>query len=239
MPVGRHSTGSRTSPAVIALVVGVLVVVAAVAYVLLKGGGTGTTAGENRANGISRETPDFSFEVRKVIVVPTVPGDKTAKTDSDAIAQAVSENLASFYKTAYLDPNNWSTGKYDASWAFFDKTAVPDAKASADSLTLGDGSAYETVMPKPSTTTIKILMGAEGKPDTAAAQVTFGVLATDKSGAQTTVASMGQYFLRPDGKDWTIYAFRIEKSSEAGDQVVGSPSPAPKKPKPSPESSPS
>ena len=213
-----------------------LVVVAAAAYVVLKSGGT--TAGENKDHGISRETPDFSFEVRKVIVVPTVPGDKTAKTDSDAIAQAVSENLASFYKTAYLDPNNWSTGKYETSWAFFEKAALAAAKANADSLTLGDGSAYETVTPKPSTTTVKILMGPEGKPDTAAAQVTFGVLATDKSGAETTIASMGQYFLKPAGKDWSIYAFKIEQSSEAGDHLVGSPAPSPKKTEPSPEASP-
>lgn len=239
MPAGRHSSGSRTSPAVIALIVGALVVVAAVAFVLLKGGSGGTSAGGAKDHGISTQTPNFSFDVRKVVVVPTVSGDKTSKTASDAIAQSVSNDLANFYKTAYLDPNNWSTGKYDSAWQFFDKTALADAKGDAASLTLGNGSAYQSVMPKPSTTTIKILMGAGGKPDTAAAQVTFGVLATDKSGAKTTVASMGQYFLKPAGKDWAIYAFKIKQSSQAGDQVVGSPTPAQKKPKPSPASSPS
>ena len=215
-----------------------LVVVGAVAFTLLKGGSS-SDQGKGKEQGVSTETPDFSFEVRKVEVVPTVTGDKTSKEQAAVVAQPAVDELTTFYKTAYLDPNNWSTGNYDSAWAFFDKTAAAAAKSDADSLTLGDGSGYETVIPKPSTTTVKILMGAGGRPQTVAAQVTFGVLATDSSGAQTTVASMGQYFLKPVGKDWVITAFRIEKSSQAGDQIVGSPAPPTKEPKPSPESSPS
>jgi len=184
------------------------------------------------------ETPDFSFAVRQADVVPTVSGETIGEAEADAIARSVAKDLSSFYKSAYLDPNNWSTGKYGAAWDYFAETALTDAKAEAGSLTLGDGSDYETVLPKPSTTSITILTGPDGKPQTVAAQVTFGVLATESSGAQTTFASMGQYFLRHEGKDWVIFAFKIQKSSESGDQLVGSPSPPPKR-RPSPEASPS
>ena len=215
-----------------------LVVAAAGAYALLKAGSDNVseTGGDH---GMSTETPDFSFEVRQVVLVPTVLGDKTSKAQSDTISQSVADELAAFYKTAYLDPNNWSAGNYDPAWKFFDKTVVADAKTDADSLTLGDGGGYETVTPKPGTTSVKILMGAAGKPETVAAQVTFGVLATDSAGAQTTIASMGEYFLKPVGKEWVIFGFKIEKSSQAGDQIVGSPPPPTEQPKPSPTSSPS
>lgn len=238
MPAGNHASGSRLSPAVIALVVGALVVAAAGALVVFKAAG-GSDPGDGKDHRISADTPDFSFEVRKAVVVPTVTGDRTTKEQANVVAQSVADELANFYKTAYLDPNNWSSGKYEAVWTYFDRAAVADAKSHAESLTLGDGSGYDSVAPKPGTTTVKILMGSDGKPQTVAAQVTFGVLATDGSGAQTTFASMGQYFLKPVGKEWTIFAFKIQKSSQAGDQIVGSPSPPTKKTKPSPESSPS
>lgn len=225
----------------VALIVVVLIAAAAAAYLLLtrdKDSGAGTNTGPGDVE-ISRETPEFDFEVRKVEAVVTEAGDKPNKSADQQVADSVAANLATFYQAAYLDPTNWSQGKYDSAFAFIDKEALPDAKKQADSLTLGDGSSYKEVSPKPGTTSIKILLSPEGKPLTVNAQVTFGVLTTDDAGAQTTVASMGQYFLKPEGKNWKIYAWKIEQTTQEGDQVVGSPSPEPKKKKsPEPEASP-
>lgn len=224
----------------IALIVVVLVAAAAAAYLLLTRdpGSDGTNTGPGDVE-ISRETPEFDFEVRKVEAVVTEAGDKPSKSAGQQVADSVAADLAIFYKAAYLDPNNWSTGKYDSAFAFIDKEALPDAKKQADTLTLGDGSSYDEVTPKPGTTSIKILLSPEGKPLTVNAQVTFGVLTTDETGAQTTVASMGQYFLKPEGKNWKIYAWKIDQTTREGDQIVGSPSPEPKKKKsPEPEVSP-
>lgn len=239
MPRGNHSSDSRKSPAVIAIIVVLLIAAAGGAFFLLKGGKT-TSKGDGGGDAeLSDETPSFDFEVRKVVVVPTVAGDKTSKEQGQAIAKQVSDTLSTFYKATYLDPTHWRDDNYSAAWSFFDKSAVADAKADAASLTLGDGSSYEKVEPKPGTTTVKILMGENGKPLTANAQVTFGVLASTGSGESQTIASMGQYFLKPIGKDWLIFGYKIEQSSEQGDVLVGSPPPSPKKTKPSPKASPS
>ena len=224
----------------IALIVVVLIAAAAAAFLLLadnKDSKDGTASDEVP---VSSGTPEFDFEVRKIEAVTTETGDKPDKTTDQQIADAVSAELSTFYKAAYLDPDNWSQGRYDSAFEFFDEDALPDAKAQADSLTLGDGSSYEEVVPKPSTTSVTILLGPDGKPLTVNARVTFGVLTTDDTGAQTTVASMGQYFLKPQGKHWTIYAWKIEQTTQQGDQVVGKPSPEPKakKESPSPEVSP-
>lgn len=214
----------------------VLIAAAAAAFLFLTRdkGSSGSGGGSGEVE-ISSETPEFAFEVRKVEAVTTEAGDKADRAADQEIAQSVAAELATFYQAAYLDPNNWSSSTYDSAFEFFDKEALPDARQQADTLTLGDGSSYKEVTPKPGTTSVKILLGADGKPLTVNAQVTFGVLTVDDSGAKTTVASMGQYFLRPEGKHWTIYAWKIDKSTQQGDQIVGSPSPEPKKKKESPE----
>jgi len=215
----------------------VLAAGAAAGYFLVKGGKGGHEQAAGDGRGVSNETPDFAFEVLKSNVIPTADGTHVSREQGRETAASVAATLDDFYKSAFLDPANWREGTYDSTWAFFDKQALTDAKADADTLTLGAGGAdYASVMPKPSTTTVKILVDEKGKARTAAAQVTFGALVTDGSGNLTTVASMGQYFLNPDGNGWTIYAFRVQRSDQEGDHDVGSPPPSPKKPKETPSS---
>ena len=199
-----------------------------------KGGDSGSPGAERS---VSAETPEFSFKMNNVYAVPTVAGAKISHAKAQEMAAGVSETMANYFKAAYLDPNNWKNDNYAAAWAFFDKAAVADAKANAASLTLGDGSAYDTVTPKPSTSSVKVLIGDGGKPLTADAQVTFGALATDGSGTETTIANLGHFFLKPSGKDWVIVAYTVKPYTQAGDHYVGSPTPAPKHTKPSPSPS--
>lgn len=201
------------------------------AYFLLSGGKDEADGGGGAAPEVSTETPEFAFEIRKVESIPTVPGAKPDKAGAQPVAEAATEAMNAYYRAAFLDPNNWREDDYASAWSAFDKAALADAKDQADVITLGgDYTDAESVMPKPSTNSVKILLGSNGKPDTVVVQVTFGALVTDPSGEQTTVSNLGQYFLRPEGgKDWKIYAFRIDRKDEPGDQVVGSPSPEPKK----------
>lgn len=200
------------------------------AFVLLSNGGS--DSGDGGGGGgpeISTETPDFAFDMRHFDVVAS---STETKIDHDAMQSAadnVTASLDTYYRSAFLDPSNWREGTYDSAWSAYEKEAVADAKAQADVVTLGDQyTDSESVMPKPSTDSVTILLGPSGKPETAVAQVTFGALVKGPAGP-ITVSTLGHFFLHPEGgKDWKIYAFRLDRGDEPGDHVVGSPSPEPK-----------
>jgi hypothetical protein len=219
------------------VIVAVLLIAGAIgAFVLFRGGNGDTERGNGGPPKVSRETPDFAFDMRFFDAVPSSTDTKVEHDGMQPVAANVTEAMNAYYSSAFLDPDNWSQGNYDAAWSSYDKAAVADAKEQSDVVTLGD--AYtdaESVMPKPSTDSVKILLDPAGKPQTAVAQVTFGALVTGPTGEKTTVSTLGWYFLKPVGaRDWQIYAFRIDRKDEPGDQVVGSPTPAPKKDKASP-----
>lgn len=216
---------------------GLLIVGGAAAYFFLGGSDSDddATPSDNKPE-VSTETPEFAFDMRQFDVISSSTDVKADHEANQPAAEDVTEVMNAYYRAAFLDPNNWREGTYDSAWAAFEKAAVADAKAQADVITLGDGyTDAESVMPKPSTDSVKILLNPGGKPETAVAQVTFGALVTKPGGEQVTVSNLGQFFLRPvEGKDWKIYAFRVDRQDQPGDQVVGSPSPAPKKDKESP-----
>ena len=223
------------------LVLAVLLIAGGIGAFALLGGGSDSGGDGDGGDGgpeVSNETPEFAFDMRFVTVVPSSSDD--AKPDQEAaqpVAENITEAMNAYYRSAFLDPNNWREANYDSAWsAFLDKEAVTGAKEQADVITLGDAyTGAESVMPKPSTDSVKILLSPTGKPAEAVAQVTFGALVTDASGELTTVSNLGQFFLKPVGaKEWKIYAFRIDRQDQPGDQIVGSPSPEPKKDKKSP-----
>jgi hypothetical protein len=75
---------------------------------------------------------------------------------------------------------------------------------------------------------VRILIDPSGHPSTAVADVTFAARGTKTNGALAVIRSVGQYFLRPSPRGWSIYAYEVTRDD--------GPPPAPS---PSPSSSPS
>lgn len=206
MPEGRHRSTSR----VVLIGVGIAVVAAVAVAAVLLGGGTSV---------VSRSTPEFSFTVDKAIGTSLEPGvkDRDVSGRADTVAAEIAPTLDLLYAAAFLDPENWTTGTYDAVWDLFDAEARPTALASASTLTLGDlGARFDDVQPDRGTFDARVLFDAAGAPTLVAVQVTFRAIATPGADPATsaTIVSRGEFLLERSATGWTIVAFRVDREDE-------------------------
>lgn len=204
MPEGRHRSSSR----VVIIGIGVAVVAAlGVLAVVLGGGGTSV---------VSRSTPAFSFTVDKAIGTSLEPGvkDRDVSERADTVAAEIAPTLDLLYSAAFLDPENWTTGAYDAVWALFGDEARPTAVASAATLTLGDlGARFDDVQPDRGVLAARVLFDADGSATLVSVRVTFRATATpgaDAAGA-AEIVSRGEYLLERSDTGWVIVAFRVDR----------------------------
>jgi hypothetical protein len=225
VPMGRGypspdlSVPTETPPAVeagaprkrwplVAIAATAVVAVAVVLFFVLKGGGKEATP--------SSSTPEFSFKVVKAKAIPTKNhGDKGALASvAQKSASDIHEVLDRMYSLAFLDPNNWKSGSYDAVFGFFDLGQAQErAQTDADALTLGAtaGQRFNDVQPTGGTLSVQVLIDQSGHPVSATASVVFRARATGTGTSGEIVVSEGQYFMHILEGGWSIFAYSVDR----------------------------
>ena len=188
------------------------VVAVVVALVLLFHSHGKTTAGPPVPT-VGPKVGNFAFTVRSVKAIPT---GKTAHTGRRAklAAPGIERTLDALYFTAFLDPAAWQSGNYGSAWKLFTSSAAPGARKQERTLTLGSGagSRYDSVAAGKTGLFIRVLMDPAGRPSTAVAAVKFTATATQTTGGTTTISSVGDYYLTPRHRGWSISGYAVKLS---------------------------
>ena len=210
-----------------ALVSGVVVIALAFAagwFFFLRD--TGPTGGIFRPAPEEQAVPRFDFHMKDVRPIPT---GQTGVNGGIVVAKKAAANIRStlnrLYRTAYLDPNAWKTGRYGDIWSLFDHATLPKARSDLGTLTLGEnaGSMYEDVIPAVAKLRVRVLLDHAGNPSTAVAIVSFRATG-ELQGGIAAIHSKGQYFLRPAENAWSIYGYDLMRQDEP---VTASPAESP------------
>ena len=190
------------------------------------GGGSDEAGGSGTEH--SAETPPLEFTVNRLTSYSTASGHEE-KEKSSAANQAgdqLAVVMKDLYSAAFLDPENWKNGEYSSAGDLFDGNAAKTAPGDEAILTAGAdaGSTYSDIQPEFTHLNVKVLTDEKGQPKTAVAIAEFEATATETGGGSTTLVSHGQYFMnRLNGKNWTIFAYDVERLDGAPLTVVGPP----------------
>ena len=163
------------------------------------------------------ETPDFAFEVRRVVPESTTATQSSElQREADAVAEEVKATLDELYFDGYVEADTW--GDFGEIEALFDDEARDQAEADLDTLTLGTAGSetYTFVTPEEGTLVIDVLTDHGDRPVQALAFVKFRGVAEGDDGSFTEVRSDGSFFLRHTGGGWKIYAYRIDRDDRPG-----------------------
>jgi hypothetical protein len=216
----RPNSKRHISPA-LWIVPAALIVLGAVLFFVLRGGGNGSGPG-----GPDNTIPGFNFRLANAIAIP-VSHERSQKLQTKArdVAGRVTKTMSTLYTEAFLDPGNWRDGSYDSVWPIFDQASQPAAQQDESTLTLGGtaGQTFDTVSEPTGRLVVKVLFDRRNEPVTAVAVVDFKTLAKGKDGTYTEVVSTGQYFLRPAGATWHVISFSVSRADHA---TVPSPGPS-------------
>jgi hypothetical protein len=190
---------------------------------------TGPTGNIFRPAPEHQAVPRFDFHMRDVRPIPT---GKTGENGGVYVAKKAAANIRStlnrLYRTAYVDPNAWKTGRYGDIWSLFDHATLPKARSDLGTLTLGEnaGSTYESVTPTLGKLSVRVLLDHAGNPSTAVAIVSFRATGDQMHGGIAAIHSKGQYFLRPAENAWSIYGYDLMRQDEpVAATAAGTPSP--------------
>jgi hypothetical protein len=173
--------------------------------------------GTNRAGSqtptVGPTVGNFAFTVRSVRAVPTGKTAHTGRRAKEA-ATGIERTLDALYFTAFLDPSAWQSGNYGSAWRLFSASAAAGARKQERTLTLGSraGSLYDSVAAGGNGLFIRVLMDPGGRPSTAVAAVRFTADATQKSGGTATISSVGEYYLTPGHRGWSISGYDVKLS---------------------------
>ena len=174
----------------------------------------GLTGGSLLGNGPDNTIPPFDFKVTKAIPFLVTDKDSTQFAGrAQEVANEVGKTMTALYTEAFLDPKNWRDGSYDDVWPAFDEGSRTSAEQDGETLTLGAtaGDTYDKVTRPQGWVKVKVLLNKDDQPSTAVAIVKFTAYGTGKDGTFTQIVSNGQYFLRPNGDGWTVYAFQVRR----------------------------
>jgi hypothetical protein len=170
--------------------------------------------------------PPFDFKVTKAIPFLVTDGESAQFAGrAEEVANEVGKTMKTLYTEAFLDPKNWRDGSYDEVWPAFDEGSRATAEQDGETLTLGAsaGDTYDKVTRPQGWIKVKVLLNRDDQPSTAVAIVKFTALGTGKDGTYTQIVSKGQYFLRPGGDGWTVYAFQVRRGDH---ETVPKPGPS-------------
>jgi len=195
-------------------------IVGGIAALVIAGGGVllFTGGGEDIIDAIpgvdtGPETPEFAFEVRKVVPETTTETKSSSlKKEADAVGDDVKATLDELYFDGFVEADTW--GDFGEVEGLFDETARDQAEADLDTLTLG-ASGSETftfVTPDEGTLMIDVLTDEGDRPVQALAFVKFRATAEGDDGSFTEVRSAGSFFLRHASGGWKIYSYRVERA---------------------------
>lgn len=190
------------------------------------GGGSDEADGGSTEH--SADTPPLEFTVNRLSSYSTASGheEKEKSSAADQAGEQLAVVMKDLYSAGFLDPENWQNGEYTSSEDLFDGNAAKTAPGDEAILTAGAdaGSTYSDIQPEFTHLNVKILTDEKGQPSTAVAIAEFEATATQAAGGSTTLVSHGQYFMnRLNGKNWTIFAYDVERLDGAPLTVVEPP----------------
>jgi hypothetical protein len=225
---GRHaSSSSRIKPAY--LIVGGVIVVAAVVlgFVFLGGDGGGIIPGLGGSP--KPPTPEFAFDVTKVTPVATRNDVKHAELQADAevAADEVTAQMDALYMGAFLDPDNWLDGSYDSVWELFESGASSEAQSQIETLTagVGAGDTFEQILPDEGKLKTKVLFDQDEQAFSVVAITRFEAVGTGKDGDDVRMTSRGQFVFQQVDGEWRVVSFKVLRDNEV--EASASPSASP------------
>ena len=159
-------------------------------------------------------TPSFRFTRSTRELVRTSPGpiNQRYRETSERAATAARSILTDLYTEAFLDPENWEQGRYDAAFRDFADGARERAEAHPGLLTAGAraGELYDWILPESGRIATRILLDRSGKPTLLASVVRFSAAAL---GAEPfTLRSNGQFFFERIDGSWKIVSFHVTRT---------------------------
>lgn len=159
---------------------------------------------------------EFGFELKRVRASST---SRTPPAELGDVAQEagaeVKETMDELYLQAFVDEGSW--GDYRAAFDLFEEEAASKAEADTEVLTLGSTADddYQALEPQVGTLSVVVLTDPKDAPVEAVARVLFRADARLKDGSSTMITSSGAFFLRRDGGEWRIFAYRLDRNEEA------------------------
>lgn len=226
---GKHRAGSKKRLAPAVVIAPILIVAIAVgAYVLFLRGSDETSGVPGGVATTSAATPPFDFSVGAAIAVPTTGTPvKKLRDPAKQAATNVAKTMSGLYAAAFLDPENWGPGRYDAVWTFFEPTASSAARRATDDLTAGRdaGESFTAIAPDKGKLDVKILFDERDRPAVYSAEVVFSASAVAEDGAVTKLFSSGTYFLQPTSRGWRVTSFDVRRDDHAVEKAKATASP--------------
>lgn len=202
MPTRRRVTPTRRRVPWVIFLAPFVLILGAVAFFLFRGEGP---------LGGGRETPEFSFEVRRVSQVAVSGREKNV-----AVKRATKEIhavLDDLYTDGFVDPASWDGGRFPTIVEAFTGDAADRVEEDLGDLTLGKTARrLEFVQPMASILRISFLLDPDGSPYAAVAETTFRADGELERGGALRIAHAGTYFLQPAGDAWRIVGYEVEGS---------------------------
>jgi hypothetical protein len=135
--------------------------------------------------------------------------EKTAKHATPTIEKATRE----FLQAGYVNPDGW--GDSGSINGFFTDDAKAQVDANVDTLTLGKNASdqFDTFTPNKKGNNVKVTALIDGNLNVtrAAAEFTFKGKAANSDGTSSKVTVTGTLFFVPDGSDWKIESFHVNR----------------------------
>jgi hypothetical protein len=203
------------------IVVGILVVLAIVAGVVLLRGGDVPLLDDGPTG-----PGEFAFRLDKAVAAPiTDTPPASLRGAAEDAATDIKATMDELFFRAFVDTDSW--GDYAGAFAMFDGAAAERAQADAAVLTLGldANDVYDAMKDATGRLRISVLMDRKDAPVTAVAKVEFVADAERKDGGTTEIQSTGSFFLRKVDGEWRVFAYRVDRDDQAA--AAASPSGSP------------
>jgi len=170
--------------------------------------------GTAASDGVAAETPSFRFTKATRKLVPTYRGriERRQREASERAAVAARDILDDLYTEGFLDPANWSEGRYANAFDGFAGGARRRAEARPDLLTAGSeaGDHFEQIRPLAGRIETRVLLGRGGGPTLLLSFVRFSA---DAMGPEpVTLRSTGQFFFERVRGSWKIVSFHVTRT---------------------------
>ena len=168
--------------------------------------------------GSTPPVPTFSFKtvVPKYEALATNLDKKKLEKAAKHAAPTIQHVTTQFLQAGYVDPDGW--GDAGSINDFFTDDAKQQVDANIDTLTLGKNASdtVDTFTPSKKGNVIKVTSLIDGNLNVirANAEFTFKGTTANTDGTTSKVTVTGTLFLVPDGNDWKIEAFHIDREEK-------------------------
>jgi len=162
--------------------------------------------------------PTFSFKtvVPKYEAIAAHLDKKKLEKAAKHAAPTIDHVTTQFLQAGYVNPDGW--GDAGSINDFFTDDAKQQVDANIDTLTLGKNASdtVDTFTPSKKGNTIKVTSLIDGNLNVirAAAEFTFKGTTANADGTTSKVTVTGTLFLVPDGNDWKIESFHINREEK-------------------------